>query len=518
MTSDEAVRRLKAFKRGKPVSNGATLRIKRLPDSQVLILCFVRMGGESSPWGVAFGRPGKKPTILTTPEPRTRDDVAEMMVKLAPELLTHLHHPRFSPFGPSPDTKVPPFQVWVPNPSHLEMLHHLAYAYTFTRFGAPSRAQTLNYLGHACGWLFRESQRPGQMVTFAATDALTEAFTFPAEKTRQGHLGFLLAWLETKGSRQARETAAAEAERQSVSTSLDPALERDELQSWVEEFGPARTAGDDAVVARATRRIHAVLKEELERRFSLTERALAVLAADSRRENFGVEVLAKASLDEHRLQYRRIEQQIDDNEDGPAFRPSPETDRYPSAAGSRFYVHEASEELRDQLLVHDDRELLAELIGTGQAIGGTITDVRDEGVGKKTVPVWVVESDAGLPLRIREDSTLCVVGLRSREVRVRSIERRKEGGYRFELVVTKLITKPHADGANVLPATSASLRGKRVQLVKPSMDQIARRRSGLIWKRDVPGAWLTHRVPKVPEADLPDGVAEDLSSIDKGQR
>ena len=73
--------------------------------------------------------------FLTIPEPRTRDDVAEMMLEFAPALLTHLHHPEFSAFGPDPKTRVPPFQVWLPNASHLEMLHHLAYAYTFTKFG-----------------------------------------------------------------------------------------------------------------------------------------------------------------------------------------------------------------------------------------------------------------------------------------------------------------------------------------------------------------------------------------------
>jgi hypothetical protein len=35
----------------------------------------------------------------------------------------------------------------------------------------------------------------------------------------------------------------------------------------------------------------------------------------------------------------------------------------------------------------------------------------------------------------------------------------------------------------------------------------------MIWNRDVPGAWLTHSVPQVPEADLPGDVGEDLSEI-----
>jgi hypothetical protein len=518
MTTDDVIRRLRAFQQGKPLPNGETLRVNRLPDEQLLILAFVKMGGESAPWGIAFGRPGKRPQMLTTPEPRTRDDVADMVATLSTPLLTHLNHPKYSPWGPSPDVKLPPFQVWLPNSSHLEMLHHLAYAYTFTKFGPASRHTRLNQLGHACGWLFREAHRPGQMITMVATDVLADAYTFPAEATRQGHLGFLLAWLNTKGQGDARMRAAAEAEKVTVSSSLDPALERDELEPNVEMYNEARTAGDRERLERAAKRIQKVLTEELERRFHQTELAIGVLRSDKRRENLGLQVLVNASMDEHRLQYRRIEQKIDDNLDGPAFRPSPETDRYPSAAGSRFYVHQASQELRDHLLVHDDRELQAGLVATGEAISGTILDVWDEGEGKKSVPVWLIESKGDIPLRIREDAKLCVVGLRGRQVQIRSIERTEDLRYRFEAVVTSLIREVAREDASAPAASSQRLKRRRVVLVKPSMDQIARRRSGLIWKRDVPGAWLTHRVPKVREASLPDEISEDLSSLDTSRK
>lgn len=59
----------------------------------VLIVCFVRMGGESAPWGIVFGPPDKAPTILTVPEPRNRDFVAAMVARFAPALLKHLQHP-----------------------------------------------------------------------------------------------------------------------------------------------------------------------------------------------------------------------------------------------------------------------------------------------------------------------------------------------------------------------------------------------------------------------------------------
>lgn len=521
MTSDEAVQRLRAFQKGRPLPSGEKLRVPRIPSNQQLVLAFVKMGGESAPWGLAYGRPDKAPTILSVPEPRTRDDVAEMMARFAPLLLTHLHHPQYSPFGPDPEQQVPPLQVWLPNDSHLEMLHHLAYAYTFNRAEDLTRRKKLRALGHACGWLFREAQRPGQMVVMVASRVLREAYTFPAETTRQGHLGFLLGWLETSGGRDARMKAAEEAERLSVSTNLDPLDEREELQPYLDMFNEGQREGDTARTVRGRRNIEKFVHRELRRRFDLVVEAIRALERDKRQENRYLEKLVKESAKEHTLQYRRIEaKQSDrlDSEDGPAFIPSPETDRYPAAAGSRYYVQQASEELRDLLLVHDDREMQAQVIAAGEAIAGTIVDVRDEGEGRRKIPVWVVETDVDVPSRLREESDLCVVGLRDRKLRIRRIEKREPAGRRFELQVTGLLTVPRGDDGSVLPACSPRLKRQKVVLVKPSMDQISRRKSGRIWKSDVPGAWLTHRVPKVTAAELPEEVSENLDALERSRR
>jgi hypothetical protein len=512
MTGDEAVRRLRAFQKGRPLPSGETLHLPRVGAAQQLVLAFVKMGGESSPWGLAYGRPDKAPTILWVPEARRRDDAAEMLSRFAPILLTHLHHPQHSPFGPDPDQKVPLLQVWLPNDSHLEMLHHIAYAYTFNRAPDLTRRKKLRALGHACGWLFREAQRPGQMVVMVASHVLREAYTFPAENTRQGHLGFLLAWLRTAGGRDARTAAAEEAERLPVSTSLDPVDEREELLPYVEMFNEGRKDGNAAKTDRGRSHIEKFLHTELKRRFDQVVETIRALEADKRIENRYLDKLVQESMKEHTLQYRRIEAKQVETEDGPAFIPSPETDRYPAAAGSRYYVQQASEELRDLLLVHDDREMQAQLVAAGEAIAGTIVDVSDEGEGRKKVPIWVVETEADTPLRLREDAELCVVGLRDRKLRILGIEPREPYGRRFRMQVTGLVTVPRVNDAGVLPASSPRLKRRKVILVKTSMDQISRRKSGLIWNRDLPGAWLTHAVPKTA-ADLPEEVSEDLKEI-----
>ena len=61
MTADEVVRRFARLNVGRPVRNEVRRCVFAVsPLSRSLILAFVKMGGESAPWGSAYGRPGKK--------------------------------------------------------------------------------------------------------------------------------------------------------------------------------------------------------------------------------------------------------------------------------------------------------------------------------------------------------------------------------------------------------------------------------------------------------------------------
>jgi hypothetical protein len=323
MVTDEVVRRLYAWQQGKPVPRGETIHFPIAEADDLLIVSFVRMGGESAPWGIAYGHLGRRPKVLTVPEARNRDLVADMVAEFAPVLLEHFLHPDYSDVEVAgPRDPRPLRQLWVPNRTHLEMLHYLAYSYTFTKWGARARAKTLNALGRLSGWLFRESQRPGQVSVMVATDALRESYVFPAELVRQAHLGFLLAWLEGKGRRERRLEAAQAEERKSIATSLDPALERDLLDPAVERWGEAHKAEKSRAERAAAGVVHGVLGPELTRRFDLVERAITSLARDARDFNKGVEKLEAAAREEHWYQYLRIELAVDDEADGPAPRPT----------------------------------------------------------------------------------------------------------------------------------------------------------------------------------------------------
>lgn len=514
MTGNEVARRLMAWAKGRPIPRGATLHVRPSDPSDLLIAAFVKMGGESAPWGVALGYPGKEPNLLTVPEPRDRDLVANTAASIAPVLLEHFRHPDFDDESPSDWHEIGTLrQLWLPNPSHLDMLHFLNYTYTFTKWGEREQAKLLNALGRLAGWLFREARRPGQLTVMVATDALRESYTFPAEDVRQAHLGYLLAWVETTGGRDARLRAAQQAERLSVATSLDPAIERDKLVDLVERWNTARSDANDRAMGREAARVENILSSELTRRFELVERAIGVLRADKRRVNAGVDDLEKASNQELWYQFLRMERSSDAEDDGPAFVASPETDRYPAAASSRYFVHEASEELRLAALIHDDPELQEEAIAEGEAIRGKIVAIRDEDPGRKLVAVWTIEAPDVAPLRVREGTWLCVAGLPQRTVTVRRIDPAGEGTLRIEVEIIGLKTKPRDGRSNVLPSDDPRLKGKEVTLVPASTEGMLRRKSQKIWLRDIPGEWLTHSKPAGPRADLPVEAAEDVDGL-----
>jgi len=395
------------------------------------------------------------------------------------------------------------------------MLHFIAYAYTFTRVGERERAKTLNKLGRAAGWLFREAKRPGQQAVMVATEALQTAYTFPAEDVRQAHLGFLLAWLESKGGRDARLRTAQEAEQMAVATSLDPPVERDPLQPAVDSWNEAERNNDARARSRHAAAIEATLRSELERRFELTERAIRVLRSDKRRVNSGVARLVAVSNEELWFQFLRQELKIDDEQDGPAITLSPETDRYPALAASRYFVHEASEELYLSALVHDDEEMQAEAIAEGHGLGGVITAVEDVDPGRRLEPIWTLTVRDEAPLRVREGSWLCVAGLPKRTARVRSIERCGPGELQVQVEITGWKRKPNEGPRGVLAADDARLVGTQVTLVPDSAEGMFRRKSQKTWQRDTPGGWLTHSRPAGRGADLPDDVGEDVNDLVK---
>lgn len=496
MMEMEAVRRLLAYRKGQPLRSGEKKSFFIANDVDIMIVAFLRMGGESRPWGIAFGRPGKTPNVLSVPEARNRDLVAQMAVNFAEPLLCFLRHPDH--VHPTPDDwgdLKPLRQIWLPNDTHLDMLHHLAYAYARTRFGGTHRP-LLNAFGRALGWLFREAQRPGQMAVLTATNVLRESYTFPSEDIRQQHLAYLLSWLQTKGSYEKRLHAAMEAEQQSIATSLDPEIERAILFPLVQKWGELEKGGDRRLREKVATRIHENLANELRRRWGLVEQTLKWMRSDSRPPNAGLSTLVDETIKEQWSQFIRMELKRDDEDDGPAIFPSNETDRDPRAAAARYLVHVASAELVAGLLVHDDQKLLADAIANGDAFRGKILAVKEEGNRRKKQPVWTIEDAAARQLRLRVGGRVSAVGFSKRMGTIRSIDERPNGtlAIRIELIENKT-HRPDGPGIHGCDPMSSKIIGHEVAFVAASSDGISRSKCRRIWNTDGPGTWLTHSSP-----------------------
>ena len=117
LSSRSMVRRLRAWHLGEPITLGQTVHTKTAGANERMLLAFVKMGGETRPWGVAWKLGGKQTQFRSVPEPRMRADVDEMIAELGAVLAHHFQHPAFTdpnateaedlaPYAESPREKI----------------------------------------------------------------------------------------------------------------------------------------------------------------------------------------------------------------------------------------------------------------------------------------------------------------------------------------------------------------------------------------------------------------------------
>ena len=356
----ETVRRLNAWAAGAPLPRGNVINLHVANDEDLLIVAFLRMGGESRPWGVAYGTIADGPTVLTVPEGRNRTLVGDMMAAFAPAILGHFRHPSYSEDGPQAYTTDSLRQVWLPSTSHIEMLHFIAAAYARSTWDRPD-ISALNALGNLANCLFIESQRPGQQTIVAATDALRDSYVFPATPIRQAHLGYLLAWLNGGTDRDTRLAAALAAEKLSMSTVLDPHIERTNLQPSVSAWGAARAAENSSSMKQFSDAIHQSLSEELLSRWNLAREAAESVRNDIRGTNSGVGSLVSNTA--YTFFQNWGENAINEEAGINTFWPNVFTDYSPRSAGSAYHLRDALNNAARRALIHGDTELQqAELV------------------------------------------------------------------------------------------------------------------------------------------------------------
>jgi hypothetical protein len=523
MRAAPILERLKAWDQGEPSPVGSTLLWPRAEAKERLVIAFVRMGGESSPWGVALGAPDGEPLFFSAPEPRNTDQHAAFARRFSRKILEHVSHPTVcsdverasyladrSVLGAAVKKR----QLWAPGPTHLDMLHFLDFRYTLATTGSEEQLRDVRALGRTVGWLFREATRPGQVRVHDTTARLRQAFTFPAEPPRQAHLGFLLAWLSSSGTREDRLLAARKAEADSVSASLDPEYEREHLVSLVEQWNAARASPDLAAPIAA--KIHEKLVPELDRRWRLTVDAMRLLDADPRPDNPQLGPVVDLGASEFFFQYWQQEAKALDPMLPPEERKHlgshPETDFAPAKAARRYFMHLHAFEVAQAELVHGDLTLVEQAIDGGNGFRGVIRKVTKDGPTKSAPTLWTIDTRVDDSLRLREESSVCQIGARKRVGRIRTVATsEKTRTIVIEIVAGKtkraLPDQPDCDDAK-------ALEGREVTFLDDAGSGLSFKKAGKVGEPDGPGAWLTHAAP-LPEPSPPVRIRPDLVSFVK---
>lgn len=507
MSNLDVIRRLDALTAGRSLPVCSVLHVPKRSAAESFVCVFVRAGGEARPWGVAWGRPDRKPKFAVAAEPRDLELVATAMADFAAALLEHAGHPAF---GAGDDGALP--HIWMLNGSHVEMLHCLAFAYTGARKGEPVRVARLNALGRLANWLYQETRIPEQTIVVDAAAALRRHFVFPADSFRQQHLGFLLAQLTTKGAFASRETAATAAEQLSVSTSLSPTDEAEIFESFLEPRRAAKLTGDAATLARLESGAIAAIERELERRYDLVCQTWQLVQADKRNVSSGVDVVEESCRYSYDW-YRKVEEDIVAG-GGSKFPRATETDRWPVTAARKFQELESAHERAFVAFVHDDDDVLADAVAAGEAVRVRVSAVRDEGTPRKRIPVWTVDDVSNQPLRLRIGDLVCVRGAPKLVLEIRATTESPTGQRVLELEVVS--GKRGGDLHDPLDAGWWRRRGTFAVVKAVNPDAGFRAQQNLADDTG-PGAWLTHREPPRPARattdnnDSVDAIEEDNS-------
>jgi len=474
----ETVRRLTAWAAGSAIPRGDVINLHIADDEDLFIVAFLRMGGESRPWGVAYGTIADGPTVLTVPEGRNRQLVGDMMATFATAILSHFRHPSYSEDGPQGYSTDSLRQLWLPGTSHLEMLHFIAAAYARSTWDR-SDIKTLNALGNLANCLFIESQRPGQQTIVSAPDALRQSFSFPATPARQGHLGYLLAWLHEDGTRDTRLAAAQAAEKRTVSTVLDPHIERTDLQPLVTHWGDARNANDSSAMQKVSDQIHTSLSKELLSRWHLAREAAEVVQTDSREFNVG---LTSLSADSAKQFYNNWgEKATNEAAELPPYWPNIFTDYGARSAGYAFQIRAAHDQKSRYFLVHGDRELQREELAAGHGIICTVKVVATD------APMWKVDfSYPDLP-SLKPGDKLVIAGTPLVVLEVHNIDFES---HTVMLRPTWKNAKPKAGAFGMAP-NSKDWRGKVLVLIDQMPYSIDERRAAMTRRKKTSGSDIT---------------------------
>ena len=339
-----------------------------------IIVSFVRMSGETRPFGIAYGKADQRePYFLNVADPRRRADVATMLEEFATWILEQTRVVAFSavPLLAEKADANDLTQIWMLGKTHVDMLHFFQYEHQKFRNDA-TEPTALGAFGRLCGWLFRQSQLRGNQVVIDANALLSEMYEFPADDFSLRHAGVQMAWLTTPGPLNEKREAAIHALRNAVSVTMEPQFENEELVPLLATDSPH---AQGRIFSKAeVEQIGQVLKPKLEYRWRMTAEIHRIaLVEDGRRENLAVTKLVQDQVTAFITDFNELEKKIGMDE----WVDTPPANSNQSAVSSakEFLAAERAEQRWIAELVHDDDELLMDSLIEGTALSGTVVEV-----------------------------------------------------------------------------------------------------------------------------------------------
>lgn len=445
-----------------------------------MVAAFVRMGGESSPWGVGWKIGRGNPEFRFAPEPRNRTAVQSMLLDFARALDGHFE-----------DGKLELPQLFLPGPTHAEMLHFLAIRHARGTIGDKAALATLQRMGRRCYQLFDATINKNRTHCLDMTAVLKRLYAFPCEPAREAHLGYLMAWL-LPGD---RAMEAREAERLPVSTSIDPDVERG-MERAVSDFNAGSTAAADS--------IGAMLRTEIMRRIDLTTLAIEA-ASESLDENAGVPGIVAASRREVReFSDRERTRAPGDTSGGPGLTGHVVAD----AAG--FAGFEADQNAANRTLVPHDHLLQGTTIESGSGIEGSVVEVSRvaQRWGDRYWLEVECQSETLIRFRVGDSLVATTQPATDTEWKVEAIVH-MENHRRIRLASTKSLDldRVPADGADAVRFCGLEDAGLKIRLCEKVREAESDDPS-----RPTPGQWILDELQTRRRETEPSGAEElDLS-------
>lgn len=492
----QVIRKIRAFEASKAIPKFSTIHAF-LADAPAF-LSFVRMSGETRPWGIAFGTEATGPKIYNAIDGRNFSQIQKIIEDFAMDLVEYFRVENFT-FDPITKENLPldnPPQIWVPNSSHVDMFHFINYMFWKSR-AEDGMQEYRTTLARLAGWLFRESKFPGDQLIIDSAKTLRDNYVFPVDDMSISNPSAALEWLKPNTTIEEHLENTRKYSQDAAGITLEPHVEV-ELQALLKNS--EQNEFD----------INLLITSELERRWSAALQVYKALKNDARTPNTGARSLLKDSLNRFVFGFQGQERQRADEGSGPAFTPHPETDNHGSAAAAAYFDLQSAESRLLPALIHDDEELLKDALFSGHAIAGNVVEVKSIPSGPRSKEIfWILRVQARDDFRIREGESLAPMGDPGHSVKVTNLEFYDETQIDLTLHWKNRKTMPLGKNQLFTPGADNWLTEK-VYFVPLDSSEFDKQAKSKVWSaREGRGAWLTHGQSTLsPDAAVLDDVKQ----------